>query len=453
MKYKYINYLIVIVCAVLMMGCPAKDRTSSPQVQTYTLTVNINPVGAGTVSISPQKSSYSAGEVVTLIATASSGYTFTGWTGDVTGTNAQITVTMNSNKTVTANFTQSGGGGSGGGTTNYTLTVVVNPTNAGQVTLSPSGGTYASGTQVTLVATANSGYTFSNWSGDLTGTTNPATITMNANKVVVANFTQSGGDGGGGTTNYYTLTVTVNPTGAGTVSLNPSGGSYTAGTVVVLTAQPNSGYKFSQWTGDVTGNSNPTTVTMNANKSVTAVFTQSGGGGGGTTKVVFADSGAAGFVGAFSGGGGTIYLEADNTVFHEGASSLKATVSVPNGGWAGWYVEEGGAGGTETADMSAFANGYLVFWAKSEVVLEVSIYSYNLNPDNAGSKILLTGANAYGFAADNQWHQVSIPLSAFKTKEPNLDFSQINTYFSIAVIVDTGGTKTFWIDDVKWTSQ
>jgi uncharacterized repeat protein (TIGR02543 family) len=339
-------------------------------------------------------------------------------------------------------------------TTTYTLTVVVNPQGAGSVTISPtsSDGKYAAGTQVTLVATANTGYTFSNWSGDVTGTTNPTTITMNSNKVVVANFTQSGGGGSsGGTTTYYTLTVVVNPQGAGSVTLSPSGGSYIAGTVVTLTATANTGYTFSNWSGDATGTSNPTTITMTSNKSVTANFTQTGGGG--ATTVIFADSGAIGFVGVYSGGGTQFTIDVDYSVFHEGSFSMRADVTGVTSGWGGWYVEEGGPGGTETADMSAYSNGYLKFWAKSPVVLQVAVLSINQNPDTANSKILLTGSNSYGFVADNEWHEVSIPLSAFKTADPNLDFSRISTYFSVAVIGDTGGAKSFWIDDVRWVSQ
>ncbi|MEM4398157.1 MAG: cellulase family glycosylhydrolase, partial [Candidatus Woesearchaeota archaeon] len=129
----------------------------------------------------------------------------------------------------------------------YTLSISVNPTGSGSVTLNPSGGSYTAGSQVTLTAQPNSGYIFSSWSGDLTGTQNPATIIMDSNKVVTANFSQSGG----GTT--YTLTVNVSPAGSGVVYLNPSQGSYTAGSQVTLTAQPNSGYIFSSWSGDLTG--------------------------------------------------------------------------------------------------------------------------------------------------------------------------------------------------------
>ena len=71
---------------------------------------------------------------------------------------------------------------------------------------------------------------------------------------------------------YYTITTSVNPPGAGTVTLNPAGGTYTAGTMVTLTATANSGYSFSTWSGDLTGSVNPAQITMDGNKSVTAVF-------------------------------------------------------------------------------------------------------------------------------------------------------------------------------------
>ena len=255
------------------------------------------------------------------------------------------------------------------------------------------------------------------------------------------------------TPTQYTLTVVVNPQGAGSVTLSPTGGSYAAGTEVTLVATANAGYTFSGWSGDLTGTSNPATIIMDSNKVVVANFTQSGGGGGGATTVIFADSGAIGFVGVYYGGGTQFAIDLDYTDYKEGSSSMRADVTGAVSGWGGWYVEEGGPGGTETADMSAYSNGYLKFWAKSPIVLQISVLSINQNPDTANSKILLTGTNSYGFVADNEWHEVSIPLSAFKNADPNLDFSRISTYFSVAVIGDTGGAKSFWIDDVRWTSQ
>jgi hypothetical protein len=68
----------------------------------------------------------------------------------------------------------------------------------------------------------------------------------------------------------FSLTVTV--TGNGSVTINPDKEDYGAGEVVVLTAVPDAGYYFAYWETDLTGSTNPASLTMNANKVVNAVF-------------------------------------------------------------------------------------------------------------------------------------------------------------------------------------
>jgi len=70
----------------------------------------------------------------------------------------------------------------------------------------------------------------------------------------------------------YSLYVTTQ--GQGSVSLNPSGGSYASGTRVTLTANAGSGWQFSGWNGGLTGSQNPATITMTSAKSITASFNQ-----------------------------------------------------------------------------------------------------------------------------------------------------------------------------------
>ena len=72
------------------------------------------------------------------------------------------------------------------------------------------------------------------------------------------------------TTVTYTLSTSIS--GSGTV--NPSNGTYESGTVVSVSATPSSGYTFSGWSGDASGTTNPLSITMNSNKSITATFTQ-----------------------------------------------------------------------------------------------------------------------------------------------------------------------------------
>jgi len=213
-------------------------------LNTYTLTViALN----GTVLKVPLQTTYNHGTVVNLTATPNSGYNFTSWTGDASGSSSATTVTMNSNKTVTANF----------GINTYALTVTaVN----GTVLKVPVQTTYSYGTVVDLTATPNSGYTFASWTGDATGSANTTSVTMNSNKNVTANFNAIA----------YTLNVTaIN----GTVLKVPSKTAYNSGEIVVLTATPAMGYTFTGWSGDASGSINPVSVTMNGNKNITANFT------------------------------------------------------------------------------------------------------------------------------------------------------------------------------------
>ena len=67
-------------------------------------------------------------------------------------------------------------------------TLAANGAGGGSVSASPSQPSYVDGTVVTLTATAQPGWRFSNWSGDASGTDNPLQVTMTANKVIAASF-------------------------------------------------------------------------------------------------------------------------------------------------------------------------------------------------------------------------------------------------------------------------
>jgi len=231
---------------------PEPDAPVVPPTQ-YTLTVTLT--GSGSVSKNPNKATYNDGEQVTLMATPNSGYSFSGWSGDINGNTNPYALTMNGNKNITANFTQNP-------PTQYTLTVTL--IGSGSVSKNPNKATYNDGEQVTLMATPNPGYSFGGWSGDINGNTNPYALTMNGNKNITANFTQN-------PPTRYTLTVNV--TGLGSVSKNPNKSTYNDGEQVTLTAISNSGYSFSSWSGDLSGTANPTSITMNSPKNVIANFT------------------------------------------------------------------------------------------------------------------------------------------------------------------------------------
>ncbi len=211
----------------------------------YTLKINV--VGSGSVSINPAKTFYTYGEKVTLEAIPDAYYTFHYWSGDLTGSENPTTITIDKDKNITATFIQL-----------YTLTV--NIKGSGFVIKNPDQTGYPEGSVVTLTAVPAAGWSFAGWSGDLSGSANPANITMTSDKMINATFTQD----------EYTLTVNV--TVGGSVTKTPDQPSYTYGTVVWLTANPEPGYAFSHWTGDISGNKNPEYINMTGNKVVAAVF-------------------------------------------------------------------------------------------------------------------------------------------------------------------------------------
>jgi len=164
------------------------------------------------------------------------------------------------------------------------VTLTISTVGDGSVIKSPDSETYAFGTPVQLTAVAdNVVYSFSHWDGDVPawmGNFNPATILMDGNKTVIANFTKV----------EYRLRTYVSPSGSGTITLNNTGlygppyYYYYYGEAVELTAVPNAGWSFSHWEiqvggwgGDIlTTYENPVTIIIDSSPRVTAVFTPSG---------------------------------------------------------------------------------------------------------------------------------------------------------------------------------
>src|SRR5215204_2409732 len=142
---------------------------------TQVLTVNTN--GSGTVHRNPTNTVVPQGAVVTLTAMPSTNWQLASWSGDATGTTNPLNVTMDRDKTITANFSP---------IPSYTLTVTV----SGQGSVSPPGGTYQNNTVVSLTAAPSNGWVFERWTGSASGNANPLELTMNANKSVTSVFVQ-----------------------------------------------------------------------------------------------------------------------------------------------------------------------------------------------------------------------------------------------------------------------
>jgi uncharacterized repeat protein (TIGR02543 family) len=179
--------MVSILATLVVFSLPISCNNGTGPGETYTLTVNANPISGGTVTINPDKADYNAGEQVTVTASANSGYTFTRWSGASTATTASVTITMDNNKTLTARF------GSTSEPDKYTLNVSSNPAAGGTITINPDKANYSAGEQVTVTAIANSGYTFDKWSGASTATSASVNITMDSNKTLTAMFKENSG--------------------------------------------------------------------------------------------------------------------------------------------------------------------------------------------------------------------------------------------------------------------
>ena len=144
------------------------------------------------------------------------------------------------------------------------LTVSVTPTNGG--TVSPPSNSYEKGSNVSLVATPTGEYLFKQWQGSISGTSNPTSITMDADKSVTGVFEKR----------QYPLTLTIE--GSGTVKEEvialATQALYPSGTTVRMTAISNMGWEFKEWKGDYVGIDSSFILPVNSAKNVTAVFAE-----------------------------------------------------------------------------------------------------------------------------------------------------------------------------------
>jgi len=142
----------------------------------------------------------------------------------------------------------------------YTVTMVNNPSNAGQVS---GAGTFAQGSEITLNAQPAVNHQFVNWINDSNplSAENPYTFNLTSNLEITANFVE-------------TFSLSISAGQGGTVSPTETQ-THTNGSSVAISATPNTGYSFSHWAGDGISDVNDpsTTIDMTGNRNVSAVFT------------------------------------------------------------------------------------------------------------------------------------------------------------------------------------
>ena len=225
----------------------------------YNLIVLIN--GGGSVSRNPFQSYYASNALVMLTATpADTNWFFAGWSGDATGGSNTLFLTVNTNKTVTASFVQSG-----------PPVIVTQP--AGQQVLAGSNALFS----VVVGGMAPLSYQWRFNSGNLGGETNASLLLTNvlpsqagAYDVLVTNVFGSVTSAVAPLTVNYSLSLSLS--GNGSIAVDPPQTAFLPGASVVLTALPGSNQVFLGWSGSLAGTSNSVTLTMDGNKSVVASF-------------------------------------------------------------------------------------------------------------------------------------------------------------------------------------
>lgn len=143
------------------------------------------------------------------------------------------------------------------------LTVNVTPEVGGSV--NPATGTYAMGSSVKLLATPSSEYIFREWTGGVTGITNPVNVVMDVDKTVTAVFEKRA----------YPLSLTI--VGSGMVKeeiikIAAAATNYKSGTTVRLTPQPSAGFQFKKWSGDDTTSKTPLDIVVAKPINLTCIF-------------------------------------------------------------------------------------------------------------------------------------------------------------------------------------
>jgi uncharacterized repeat protein (TIGR02543 family) len=189
-------------------------------------------------------------EVVSVSAVGQSGWVLDHWEGDLGGAEPAEMLIMDGNKSITAVFVER----------DYTLSVT--STGSGQVSVDPSKSSYEHGETVTLTATADPGWEFTGWTGDVTSTTNPLMHTMTGDATITANFSEA------------TVSLQLGISGQGQVNVTPPKVEYLPGDQVTLHAVPAQNWLFDHWEGDAAGSTNPLILVLSADLQITAVFAQ-----------------------------------------------------------------------------------------------------------------------------------------------------------------------------------
>ena len=244
-----ISYLLLLGFVGFVISISCSTTESNP---IYTISTSASPSEAG--SVTQARSEASQGESIEITASSNDHWVFDRWSGDHSGRDNPASVVMDSNKDIVAFFIKR----------EYPLNISFDGEGSvKESVIQRKSEDYEHDTTVELTAKAADGWSFSHWEGDLDGEVNPITIEIDGEKQVTAVFIRKD----------YSLTINIE--GQGAVSeevIQAKSTDYPFETLVELTANSATDWSFSHWEGDRSGEENPTSIAIDTDKDVTAVF-------------------------------------------------------------------------------------------------------------------------------------------------------------------------------------
>lgn len=148
-------------------------------------------------------------------------------------------------------------------------TITVTQPSIGTISLSPAKSVYQLGESVSASISVPEHYIFKNWTGDISGTTNPTTFTIDKNMTISASVIVDSSNP------PTSSTITVNqPAAGGTISISPTQSVYYNGTTITATLNLQTGFSFDGWTGSFSGTLNPKTFVLSENTTIGASISE-----------------------------------------------------------------------------------------------------------------------------------------------------------------------------------
>lgn len=303
---KAIAYMGLIILLGSLHGCDSSTSSFDETLPNiYRLSTQSIPGEGG--NINPSSGEFEEDKSIEIEAIPAEGYIFAYWEGDLTGNENPEVINFTSDRSVTAHFiareypltieivgegvvhetlaledSTAGKSRAWSGSTDtqnldtengYALKSGSGPDLANQY--SKAGGIKqvykeksindSSITVIELTAEPDDGWYFDRWEGDLTGSENPATITVDQEKEVTAFFRKQDSE---------SFNISLETEGQGIIQLDPEQEDYDEGQEVSVRAVADDGWYFTRWEGSISGDTNPEQLVIDEDKNIKAVFVE-----------------------------------------------------------------------------------------------------------------------------------------------------------------------------------